>query len=136
MEGVRKCRKCEYQLAETVRKCPICGTPVITTGRIRALGVAQLILGLFLVAMMGTITLYLAPMMLGGKDAGFSGTQGQAGVILLLFGVIIVFGLTSITNGVFQIATGRRNKWIIVATLVLAFVLLGLVAAVRLAIGS
>jgi len=136
MDQVLKCRKCDYQLTESVKKCPICGTVVITTGRIRVLGGIQLVIGLFLFFLMGTITISLLPMMAGGRDSGFSGTQGQAALILLLFGVIIILGLTSIANGVFQLATGRRNKWIFVVALLLGLLIIVLGVAVRTALGG
>jgi hypothetical protein len=43
----------------------------------------------------------------------FTGTTEQAQLILGLFGLIIVFGLTSIVGGLWQVITGTRNKWIL-----------------------
>ena len=59
-----------------------------------------------------------------------------AALILLLFGVIIILGLTSIANGVFQLATGRRNKWIFVVALLLGLLIIGLGVAVRTVLGG
>jgi MFS family permease len=96
---------------------------------VRRLGWLQLFAGLFLVALMGTITYNLAPLMLrAGERAGgarFTGTAEQAQLILGLFGLVIAFGLASMLSGLWHIKTGRRNKWIF-------FLLLGLVAVLGL----
>lgn len=136
MNTTSKCRKCEYQLAESVRQCPICGTRVQTSGQIRGLGVVQLILGLVIVGMMGTITLLLAPKMLGGEKAGFTGTPAQALMIMLLFGVVIVFGLASCVSGLYHVVVGKRNKWIALAAVILGFILIGLGMVVRELLGA
>ena len=135
MDTTKKCRKCEYQLAESVTVCPICGTKVITAGSIRGLGVVQLILGLIIVGLMGTLTVFLAPMMLGGEKAGFSGTPGQAAMILLLFGVVIVFGLASCVSGLYHVVSGKRNKWVGLIAIFFGVLLLGLMTVVWLFLG-
>lgn len=118
MDERRNCYKCGYQTVETITKCPKCGRKLLSTKLVRRLGWVQLFIGLFLVGMMAVITFNLAPNMLepGVPDAGgsrFTGTREQAKVILSLFGLIIVFGLTSFVNGLWQVTTGRRNNWIL-----------------------
>jgi MFS family permease len=128
IDELRRCSKCGYETMEVVSKCPQCGRKLLSAGQVRRLGWAQLILGLFLVGLMGTITFNLAPSMLrpGASQSGtrFTGTPEQAQLILGLFGLVIVFGLTGIVNGLWQIITGRRNKWILVIILVLAVLLI------------
>ena len=136
MDEFRKCRKCNYQLADSVRQCPICGTRVQTSGQIRGLGVVQLILGLIIVGMMGTLMVLLAPKMLGGEEAGFSGTPAQALLIMLLFGVVMVFGLASCVSGLYHVVVGKRNKWIALAAVILGFILIGLGMIVRELLGA
>lgn len=84
---------------------------------------------------MGGITLFTAPIMLSsGSTSGgtsFSGTPEQAILILGLFGMVIVFGFAAILAGVFQIITGRRSIWIIIAILVLTFLLVAVAGVVR-----
>ena len=41
-----------------------------------------------------------------------------------LFGIVIVFGVTCIGSGLWQIVTGRRSIWIVVITLGLTFLLI------------
>jgi hypothetical protein len=96
---------------------------VLSTKQVRRLGWLQLLLGLFLVGFMGAITFSLAPIMLHA-GTGFTGTPQQALLILGLFGLVIVFGLTSMVNGLWQIITGRRNKWILYLSFVLIALLL------------
>ncbi len=93
---------------------------------IRRRGWMLIVLGFLLVGMMGTITIMVAPTMLSsGATAGarYTGTPEQAMLILGLFGIIIVFGLTCIGSGLWQIVTGRRNIWIVILILGLAFLL-------------
>jgi hypothetical protein len=86
--------------------------------------------------MMGTITLLLAPKMLGGEKAGFTGTPAQALMIMLLFGVVIVFGLASCVSGLYHVVVGKRNKWIALAAVILGFILIGLGMVVRELLGA
>jgi hypothetical protein len=100
---------------------------------IRHRGWVLVFLGLLLVAMMGTITLMVAPTILSAGSAGarFTGTPEQAMLILGLFGIIIVFGFTCIVSGIWQIATGRRSIWVVILILGLTFLLIVVGAAVR-----
>jgi uncharacterized membrane protein YedE/YeeE len=93
---------------------------------VRRRGWVLILLGFLLVAMMGTITFMVAPTMLSSgtsAGAGFTGTPEQAVLILGLFGLVIVFGLTCIGSGLWQIVTGRRSIWIVVLILGLTFLL-------------
>lgn len=94
----------------------------------------MIVLGFLLVAMMGAITLNVAPSMLSGAGstgAKFNGTPEQAFLILGLFGLVIVFGLTCVASGLWQIVTGRRSIWIVVVVLALTFLLIVAGSAVR-----
>jgi len=108
---------------------------MISSKRMRGLGWAQLVIGLFLAGFMTALTVYLAPLMLqtggGSSNERFTGTPAQALMILLLFGVVIFFGLTSMASGLWQIKTGRRNKWILIICFAVFFFLIVIVSAVR-----
>ncbi|HEX8131748.1 MAG TPA: hypothetical protein VF527_21815 [Pyrinomonadaceae bacterium] len=129
MEESSSCYSCGHVTNEVTAQCPKCGRRLRTAKQVRRLGWVQLLIGLFLVGLMGTITYNLAPLMFPavesrGAGARFTGTPEQAFLILALFGLVIVFGLGSILSGLWQIKTGRRNKWLFVIMIVLFVVLI------------
>ncbi len=127
MKNQLSCTKCEYTVTGKETKCPQCGGWIRRAQRIKRLGIVLVLIGLFLVAMMSTITIALAPMMLSAATntggARFTGTPEQGMMILGLFSIVIVFGLAAIAGGVFQMITGRRSIVIIVVVLGLAALL-------------
>ena len=91
---------------------------------VRRLGWVLLAAGLFLIGLMGTITWRMYPSMShpGVADLSgttFTGTPAQARYALQLFAGVIAFGVVSALNGVWQIATSRRNLLFAGATLVI-----------------
>ena len=128
MEEASSCYSCGHVTHEAGDKCPKCGKRLRTARQVRRLGWLQLGIGVFIVGLMGTITYNLAPLMLGAGDsragANFTGTPEQAQMILGLFAMVIVFGLGSILSGLWQIKTGRRNKWLFIVMVVLFVVLI------------
>lgn len=125
------CEGCGHAAAESFNKCPRCGRAVRAAKNWRLRGWLQIFLGLFLVGFVGLITFNLAPQMLrpgvtGDGGGRFTGTAEQGLLIIGLFGLIITFGLGSAAGGLWQVVTGRRNKWILAA-------MLGLFAIVMLA---
>lgn len=134
MKDQTSCSKCNYSGSDDVVKCPQCGSWMPRAQGIRRRGWLLIVIGFLLVMMMGAITLMVAPTMLSGTSstgAKFTGTPEQAFLILGLFGVVIIFGLTSIASGLWQIVTGRRSIWIVVLILGLTFLLIVAGAAVR-----
>ena len=131
MEESSSCYSCGHVTNEAVSRCPECGRRLRTAKQVRRLGWLQLVIGVFLVGLMGTITYNLAPLMFparppaaGRSGARFTGTPEQAQLILGLFGMVMVFGLGSIVSGVWQIKTGRRNKWLFIVMVALFVVLI------------
>ncbi len=127
MEELHTCERCGTATRESAGQCAGCGERWRPKKQVRSLGWLQLLMGLFLVALMGTITYNLAPLMLqaGARENGarFTGTPAQAQLILGLFGLVIAFGLTSMLSGLWHIKTGRRNRWIFILMLGLVAVL-------------
>lgn len=127
MPETSKClsMSCRETVEGSVEKCPKCGTKMRTPKMVQRLGWMLLLLGLFLVGLMGTVTWNMAPALLHpyAPDSNFTGTAEQARMILRLFAIVIVFGIGTMINGAYQIVTRRRNGWITAATLGLAVVL-------------
>lgn len=141
MDQLRSCFKCSYETHEPYDHCPQCGQRLRTARQVRTLGVLQLLIGLFLVGLMGTITIMTAPLMLQAgqaNDSGgrFNGTPGQAFMILGLFGLVIVFGVGSMLSGVWLIKTGRRSKWVMYIMLGLFVLVAGAAWLVKAALGG
>jgi hypothetical protein len=130
------CLKCGYETADVVSKCPKCGRGLHSAGQVRRLGWVQVFLGLFLAGFIAIIIYKIAPTMLepevpDASGSRFTGTREQGQMVLALLGVIIVFGLTTLVNGVWQVATGTRNKWILYFGVGLFILLLAFVWAVQ-----
>jgi MFS family permease len=114
----------------TDRFCPTCRNVAVPQKRIRRAGVALIVLGLLLVGMMGALTWFLAPMMLGTgqQDGGtsFSGSQEDARVILGLFGAVALFGLGALVAGYIQLRYGRQN-WKVVGGMIGVLAVIGVI---------
>jgi hypothetical protein len=83
----------------------------------RGFGRILLVLGMLVSGVMSVVLSALGPVLLhpGAPHAGirFSGTPEQAKLVLGILGAVELFGITAICYGLFQIVTGRRNKWVI-----------------------
>jgi len=126
---VRICNssKCAYSTDERLNRCPKCGTRMRDPTRLRVLGVIQMLMGLFLIVLIGVITFNLAPQLLRPAEtmngSTFTGTAQQGMMILGLFGMVIAFGVGATVNGLWQIVTGKRNIWLAIMVFVLAAIL-------------
>lgn len=91
--------------------------------------------GLFLVLFMSAIAWNLAPMVLRpGEEVGgstFTGTVAQGRIFLGLFALVGLFGATSVANGAWMMATGRRSRVGIRAFLLIFALLFALGWAIR-----
>ncbi len=122
-------RTCRAVTPGIVDKCPTCGARVQTSRRIRILGWLSIACGIFLVGMMGYVTLAMYPSLTnpgvevegGGR---WTGTAEQARMALNLFYLVIGFGVLATAAGIWMAITGRRHIAITVVTLLVAAVLL------------
>ncbi|MEQ1603897.1 MAG: hypothetical protein ABL999_03430 [Pyrinomonadaceae bacterium] len=123
---MRSCYKCGFY-ADTVEvKCPQCGRILHTATATRIRGLLLMLCGVFLMAIIGYISIWMldAIYIPGPSKAQFTGTQEEKLGIFALFAGIIVFGLGSFITGAWQAAFGRRNKtlsWIVVGVGILIF---------------
>jgi hypothetical protein len=119
---------CGARAEGNLTKCPECGWAMRSSRNLRVRGVALLACGLFLLGLMGWITWNMTPSLLApGEEAGgmtFSGKPDQAETILWLFWSILAFGAVATVNGLYQIATGRTNRVLVLLSLALAAALL------------
>ncbi len=121
------CYKCDFETAMQMEKCPRCGHKLITAGRVKVLGWVLLLLGLFLVAFMGVITIIVAGIIMNagrpGSTTSFTGGTKELVLIFGIFGLVIAFGLASIVAGLMQARSGRRSKILVKVMLGIVFLL-------------
>ena len=126
---------CGYSVEGSLTKCPKCGWAMRSPRNIRIRGWVLLGLGLFLVLFMGAITWNLLPTLLHpGKPADgmtFGGTEQQAEMFLGIFGLVILFGIFSVANGLYMIVRGRQNRLFALLALLIGVVLFAIAWAVR-----
>jgi len=120
---------CAVTVEGAASACPKCGGPMRQIRGAQARGWILIVLGLFLVVMMGAIMIGTAPTLLepGVADDGgstFTGTADQARMIMLLFGVVIAFGATATANGVYMLKTGGQSRIFIAINVILGLLLL------------
>jgi predicted nucleic acid-binding Zn ribbon protein len=110
-----------------VTKCPECGWAMRSSRNLRVRGGVLLACGLFLLGLMGWITWIMTPSLLyPGEEAGgmtFTGKPDQARMILWLFWAVITFGAVATVNGLYQLATGRKNRALVLVSLGLAAII-------------
>ena len=128
MTATSNCKSftCNTIVEGQVKTCPKCGKKMMSSKTIRILGGVSLACGVFLLGLMGTITVALLPSLLHpnpGGSSGFTGTAEQARTALYLFAAVMVFGLFATLSGLFQVIAGRRSRVAIVLTFVLAIAL-------------
>lgn len=104
-----------------------------------ARGVVQLVLGLFLIDLMGTITVRMGPMLLAAPDAiadgsRFNASQGAARLVRALFATVMLFGAATIAHGVSLARSGVKPRKLLHLQWAAAVLILVLVAAVVLTI--
>ena len=123
MKDFSYCYRCKVEHQIDVKQCPTCGGRVVTSKRIRVLGVMLIVIGIFLTLMMGGLAVFFAGLMLHvgvpESTGNFTGTPEQAAIIFGLFGVIFAMGLTSIVGGIYQVRHGKRNVKVQIFTFIL-----------------
>lgn len=114
---------CNTEAPGIVKTCPACGKKMRTSKTLRLLGLGSLVSGLVILGVMGTVTVYLTPMLLHpntGGSQGFTGTAEQGQQALWLFAALLAFGAFAAVTGGIQVATGKRNRVTAILALVFA----------------
>lgn len=115
---LRICYKCDHETRETGDGCPRCRSKrLLTPKAIRVLGGVLVGLGLFLVLLMGAVTILVAGIVAHSNDPGattrFSGGKKELALIFGLFGLVIAFGAACTVGGALQLVRGRRSKTVV-----------------------
>lgn len=113
----KTCYKCHYEAETADRLCPRCRKKLWTRTETRTLGGVLAALGTFLVVMMTAIIIF----MLGvvnqsprpGGGARFTGSKDQMYMIFGILGFVLLFGITALIAGLWQLVFGRRNMMLI-----------------------
>ena len=126
MQEISRCVSCDYQTTEKEKKCPKCGRRMRTAAQARRLGWFQIVLGTFLVALMGLITYVVSRAVLesGRPGAGvtYTGTRSDLMFAYGIFAVVTAIGVVSIAGGIMTIRYGKTNKLILFLIIALAVV--------------
>lgn len=118
----RKCFSCGFETTDAIRRCPKCNRRLQTNQQLRMRGMALAVLGAGLSAGMAYLIWVIANIMRhprGGPTSSFTGTPRDAAFILGILGVVLAFGVTSLSTGLWQMMFGRPNRLLSGAVLVL-----------------
>ena len=126
---LRECLKCNYSAVTDQTACPQCGRKMATASSIRGRGIFLIVVGLFLVAFMGGIALFVSNLLADAMKDPTSAKRitDEAATffaIYLIFGVVIAFGLRSVVIGTWQVIFGKRNKVLIYGMWAILFLII------------
>ncbi|HKX83800.1 MAG TPA: hypothetical protein VJL58_06260 [Pyrinomonadaceae bacterium] len=132
----RQCFNCNYEAVTDQTICLRCRKKkFFRSGNIRTRGIVLLVVGLFLVVFMGAIGVFVALMLLGSMDPESARKINNEWFTLIaiycIFAAVIAFGLNSIVSGLWMIAAGRRNRFLVWVMWALLLVLLVAGVAMR-----
>lgn len=123
----KTCNVCDYVGMTAEDFCPKCRHKLNIKGNIKALGAIMICLGLFLVGVMGAIILLIGVTIASAGDPSatsrWNGTPLQTTITFTILGLVMIFGFTSIFNGIYQIVTGRLNQKSVGAIFILGGIL-------------
>lgn len=135
MPRILSCPKCSFETSEALPRCPSCGSRLQSAKKVRILGGLLLVIGTFLVLFMSILGVYLGSIISTSNDPGattrFTGGPQDVMLIVVIFGLVISFGLAAIGGGIWQIIYGKPNRKIIVAVFVIAGILFVIARAVK-----
>lgn len=127
-EDVSTCYLCGHATHQFLSHCPRCGATMQSKRWSRRFGGILFACGLFITGLIGAVIFYTLPLMLqpGASVGGtrFSGTASQTVFVLGIFGIVLVFGVSAMLYGLWQMKTGRRSKKVIYFIIGLASLLL------------
>lgn len=123
---------CGARVLERRQGCPRCGRRMFDDGDIGRRGWHVLQLGLILAAVAGAILWFWSPGMMrtiaGAPPTSFTGTAGQAWLMLLGLGTLGLTGLAFMLSAAMMIS-GRSSRATTLAAILLFLATIGLLAA-------
>lgn len=133
--SAKTCPNCSLDVMTDVVNCPRCGIMLQKVSTLRILGIIQVLLGMFLMAVIGVLSVVIFNIVRNADDptatTRFTGSRSDVLFIICVFGVVFLVGFTSFAAGMWQIIYGKRNKYIIKAVVAfgLIFMLIGIVVS-------
>ena len=120
-EDLTRCWQCGFETHRLVARCERCGATMVSRRWSRRYGAILIVLGLVLsVGMAILLDMLWSTLMHPGVQVGnstFTGSRAMANLVILVLGSVLVFGLTTLGYGIFQVATGRRSLPVVRAML-------------------
>lgn len=124
MSKILSCPKCDFETIETLAKCPRCGRKLQSAKKVRILGWLLVLIGTGLVIFMSGLGIVLGRIIADtgqpGKTQRFTGGPEDVLFIIVVFGLVILFGLISMAAGSWQIWYGKPNRTLRVIMFVVA----------------
>src|SRR5262245_26698796 len=103
----KTCPKCGYIRETAETRCPDCGKVLQSVTRIRVLGVISVILGTFLLLIMGYLSFWayraINEPVKPGSTPRFTGGPQELGFIIFVFGLVMMISLISLLGGLWMI---------------------------------
>lgn len=135
MPRILSCPKCSFETSENLPRCPTCGSRLQSAKKVRILGGLLVVIGTILVLFMTGLGVYLGSIISNSNDPGattrFTGGPQDVMFIVVIFGLVISFGLASIGGGIWQLIYGKPNRKIMVAVFVIAGILFVIGRAIK-----
>ena len=99
------------------------------------LGWMLLVLGTFLVVVMGGLGIYLGQLIAQsgapGSGTRFTGGPNDVAMIVAVFGLVISFGIAAMAGGAWQIKYGKPNRKLMIAMFLVAGILVVIAWAMK-----
>lgn len=135
MPRILSCPKCSFETSENLPRCPSCGSRLQSAKKVRILGGLLVVIGTILVIFMTGLGVYLGSIISNSNDPGattrFTGGPQDVMFIVVIFGLVISFGLASIGGGIWQLIYGKPNRKIMVGVFVIAGILFVIGRAIK-----
>ena len=120
----KSCYKCGCIRETSDKNCRDCGKVLESVTRIKITGAIQIILSSGLLAFMGWLAFWMLD---ANSNNHFHGGENDVLFIVFVFALVASISFGTLVAGVWQIVFGRRNKFLMLAMIILgsAFVATG-----------